>query len=142
MPENHCHRVCLKMFERTMQSRHAVFPSEFHDFVPFLNQQFASICSIVIHCKYTKYHNTTTIMKRDSSSSLQSFMCCLLEEHSITSYDIQIDNAKRPMSARSNSVSSIHTESNSDGSGHSRGSMGRQDAETSRGRTRKSRWDC
>ena len=85
-------------------------------------------------------------MKRNNSSSLQSFMCCLLEEHSATSYDIQIDNAKRPMSARSNSVSSIQTEPTSDGSGHSRGSIGqssrRQDSETYRGRPRKSRWDA
>mmetsp|Transcript_11046 Transcript_11046/g.26676 ORF Transcript_11046/g.26676 Transcript_11046/m.26676 type:complete len:156 (-) Transcript_11046:91-558(-) len=88
-------------------------------------------------------------MKRNSSSSLQCFMSCLLEEHSVSVSDIEIqsDNAKRPTSVRSLSISSLNSDE-TDGSGHSRVSHCQDDAETGqtspqqkRGRTQKARWD-
>ncbi|CAJ1949257.1 unnamed protein product [Cylindrotheca closterium] len=76
-------------------------------------------------------------------NSLQSFMSCLLEEHSVSAsdIDIQIDNAKSSRSLFSSC-------SDNDGSGHSRSldSSLRRDSDPLspkqiRGRAKKDRWD-
>lgn len=73
-------------------------------------------------------------------------MSSLLEEHSVSvnDIDIQNDNARRPMNSRSMSVSSLYNDEN-DGSGHSRTSLShsyRSDTtKQQRGRAQKSRWD-